>query len=186
MASSLDDLSARRQYSYLHSSGHGPRLPGVADFDEIKAVFWGGGTFAVQPPLTDEDVQEVEDLLGVKLPAELLDLLKIQNGGMVAPGRRRFPASEPTSWADDHVPLTDLMGIGHTPGVASLLDAPYLIDEWDLPDGVVPVSGDGHCWITLDYRRSDEPSVTWIDTDRQTELRLAQDFRSFVEGLTGR
>ena len=158
----------------------------MADFDEIKAVFWGGGTYAVQPPLTDEAVQEAQDLLGVTLPAALLDLLRIQNGGIVARGRRRFPASAPTSWAEDHVPLTDMMGIGRTPGVASLIEAPDLIDEWDLPDGVVPVSGDGHCWIALDYRRSAEPAVTWIDTERHTELPLAPDFRSFVEGLTGR
>ncbi|MFI9380637.1 hypothetical protein [Kutzneria sp. NPDC052558] len=50
----------------------------------------------------------------------------------------------------------------------------------------MPVSGAGHCWIALDYRQSAEPSVTWIDTERHTELALAPDFRSFVEGLTGR
>jgi hypothetical protein len=158
----------------------------VADFDEIKAVFWGDGTYDVQPPLTNEDVREAEDLLGVTLPAALLDLLRVQNGGIVACGRRRYPTSAPTSWAGDHVPLIDLMGIGHTRGVASLLDAPDLIEEWGLPDGVVPLSGDGHCWIALDYRRCAEPSVTWLDTDRHTELALAPDFRSFVEGLTGR
>jgi hypothetical protein len=158
----------------------------VADFDEIKAVFWGGGTYDVQPPLTDEVVQEAQDLLGVTLPATLLDLLRVQNGGIVACGRRRFPTSAPTSWADDHVPLTDLVGIGHTPGVGSLLETPDLIEEWGLPDDVVPVSGDGHYWIVLDYRRSAEPTVTWLDTDLHTELALAPDFRSFVEGLTGR
>ena len=126
----------------------------MADFDEIKAVFWGDGTYDVQPPLTDEVVQEAQDLLGVTLPAALLDLLRIQNGGIVACGRRCFPTSAPTSWADDHVPLTDLMGIGHTPGVASLFETPDLIEEWGLPDGVVPVSGDGHYWIVLAYRRS--------------------------------
>jgi hypothetical protein len=156
----------------------------VADFDEIKVAFWGDGTYGVQPPLTDEAVKEAEDLLGVRLPAALLDLLRVQNGGMVACGRRRCPTSEPTSWADDHVPLPDLIGIGHTKGVLSLLDAPYLVEEWDLPEGVVPVSGDGHCWIALDYRAAGEPSVVWLEEGR--ELALARDFRSFVEGLTGR
>ncbi|MFC0437211.1 SMI1/KNR4 family protein [Kutzneria buriramensis] len=158
----------------------------MADFDEIKAVFWGDGTYDVQPPLTDEAVREAEELLGVSLPAALIDLLRIQNGGMVACGRRRFPTTAPTSWAADHAPLTDLMGIGRTKGVTSLLDVPYLIEEWELPAGLVPVSGDGHCWIALDYRRSAEPTVTWVDTDLRAELALAPDFRSFVEGLTGR
>jgi hypothetical protein len=158
----------------------------VADFDEIKAVFWGDGSYGVQPPLTDEAVKEAEDLLGVRLPAALLDLLRIQNGGMVACGRRRYPTTEPTSWADDHVPLTDLLGIGRTKGMTSLFDAPYLVEEWDLPKGVVPVSGDGHTWIALDYRRAADPAVVWLDADLATELALAPDFRSFVEGLTGR
>lgn len=49
------------------------------------------------------------------------------------------------------------------------------------------LSGDGHYWIGLDYRtcgNDGEPSVTWFDTDFGTELLLAGDFRSFVEGLT--
>ena len=161
----------------------------MADFDEIKAVFWGSGTYDVQPPLTDAVVREAEKLLGVTLPAALLDLLRIQNGGLVACGRRRYPTTAPTSWAADHVPLTDLIGIGRTKGVTSLLDTPSLVAEWGVPAGVVPVSGDGHCWVALDYRRSGptgEPSVTWIDTDQHSELALAPDFRSFVEGLTGR
>lgn len=156
----------------------------MADFDEIKVAFWGDGTYGVQPPLTEEDINEAEDLLGVRLPAALLDLLRMQNGGMVACGRRRYPTTAPTSWADDHVPLTDLMGIGHTKGVTSLLDAPYLVEEWGLPAGVVPISGDGPTWVALDYRGKGEPAVVWLEDGR--ELALAPDFRSFVEGLTGR
>jgi SMI1-KNR4 cell-wall len=156
----------------------------VADFDEIKVAFWGDGTYDVQPPLTEEAIKEAEALLGVRLPAALLDLLRVQNGGMVACGRRRYPTTEPTSWADDHVPLPDLMGIGHTRGVTSLLDVPYLVEEWGLPAGVVPISGDGPTWVALDYRRNSEPTVVWLEDGR--EVALAPDFRSFVEGLTGR
>jgi hypothetical protein len=69
----------------------------------------------------------------------------------------------------------------------SLLDTPYLVEEWGLPAPVVLLSGDGHSWIALDYRASGpqgEPSVTWLDADRGTELALAPDFRSFIEALT--
>ncbi|MFI9380638.1 SMI1/KNR4 family protein [Kutzneria sp. NPDC052558] len=96
----------------------------MADFEEIKAVFWGGGTYDVQPQLTDEAVREAQELLGVTLPAALLDLLRVQNGGIVACGRRRFPTSAPTAWADDHAPLTDLMGIGRTPASTPCSTAP--------------------------------------------------------------
>ena len=156
-------------------------------FDEVVATFWNIGDIGVQEPLTDEMVQETESELGVTLPPTLLDLLRVQNGGIVADGHDAFPTSQPTSWSEDHVPLDHLMGIGRNERVASLLDTPYLVEEWGLSKSLVLLSGDGHCWIALDYRvcgRDGEPSVTWIETDLNAELALADDFRSFVEGLT--
>lgn len=76
----------------------------------------------------------------------------------------------------------------HGRGV-TLLNSPYLIEEWGLPSPVVLLSGDGPCWIGLDYRTCGEagsPSVTWFDADFKTELPLAEDFRIFVEGLAAR
>ncbi|MFE4873447.1 SMI1/KNR4 family protein [Streptomyces sp. NPDC056682] len=159
----------------------------MARFDEVTATFWGDGDYGVQQPLTDEMVREAERLLGVTLPSALLDLLQVQNGGSVAADHDAFSTSRPTSWSDDHVPFGDLMGIGRRAGVTSLLDSPYLVEEWGLPAPLVLLSGDGHCWIGLDYRtcgRDGEPSVTWFETDLDSELALADDFRSFVEGLT--
>ncbi|MCU7826268.1 hypothetical protein [Kitasatospora sp. DSM 101779] len=43
------------------------------------------------------------------------------------------------------------------------------------------------CFVGLDYRgcgRRGEPGVTWFDAEFRTELPLAPDFRTFVEGLT--
>ncbi|MER7848357.1 SMI1/KNR4 family protein [Kitasatospora sp. NPDC096077] len=156
-------------------------------FDEVVAMFWNGGDFGVQEPLTDEMVQEAERELGVTLPLALLDLLRVQNGGVVADDHDAFPANQPTSWSEDHVPFDHLMGIGRDEGATSLLDTPYLVEEWGLPTPLVLLSGDGHCWIGLDYRmcgRDGEPSVTWFETDLNAELVLADDFCSFVEGLT--
>lgn len=121
------------------------------------------------------------------LPATLMDLLQVQNGGQVAEAWDAFPVDQATSWGDDHVPFADLMGIGRTDGTSSLLDTPYLVGEWGLPSPVVLLSGDGHYWIGLDYRtcgRQGEPAVSWFDTELESELTLAPDFRSFVEGLT--
>ncbi|MFV5997946.1 SMI1/KNR4 family protein [Streptomyces sp. NPDC056231] len=159
----------------------------MARFDEVKAALWSGGTYGVQPPLTDEVVAEAEQTLGVALPLSLLDLLRVENGGEVSSDWNAFPTDQPTSWSADHVPFGELMGIGHRERMVSLLDTPYLVEEWDLPSPVVLISGDGHYWIALDYRecgRQGQPSVTWLDTDLDMELRLAADFRSFVEGLT--
>jgi hypothetical protein len=92
----------------------------------------------------------------------------------------------PNSWSESHVPFEGVAGIGRREGRESLFDSPCLVEEWGLPSPIVLLSGDGHCWIALDYRacgREGEPSVTWFDTELNVELGLAADFRTFVEGL---
>ncbi|GAA2753356.1 SMI1/KNR4 family protein [Kitasatospora cinereorecta] len=157
-------------------------------FEDLQRSLWDTGTdFGVQPPMTDQVILEAERLLNVTLPSSLLDLLRQQNGGHVTSSRSAFPTSRPTSWSADHVPFESVLGIGHRERTISLLDSPYLVEEWNLPAPVVLVSGDGPCWVGLDYRaggRHGEPSVTWFDADDNSELALAPDFQSFVEGLT--
>ncbi|MFF9070486.1 SMI1/KNR4 family protein [Streptomyces sp. NPDC014891] len=159
----------------------------MARFDEVKATFWGEGLYGVQPPLTDAVVQDAERQLGVRLPASLLEILRVQNGGVVADAWNAFPTDVPTSWSENHVPLDEMMGIGHHDGQSSLLDTAYLVEEWGLPSPLALLSGDGHCWIALDYRacgKFGEPSVTWFDVEGNTELPLAADFQAFIERLT--
>lgn len=163
-------------------------MPGVARFEDLQQSLWDTGSdYGVQPPVTAEVILEAERLLNVTLPGSLLDLLRQQNGGRLTRSRNAFPTSGPTSWSADHVPVDSLLGIGHRERMISVLDSPYLIEEWDLPAPVVLVSGDGHCWIGLDYRsggRHGVPAVTWFDADDHSESTLAPDFQSFVEGLT--
>ncbi|UQI49695.1 SMI1/KNR4 family protein (plasmid) [Streptomyces sp. HU2014] len=159
----------------------------MARFDEVKATFWGDGPYGVQPPLTAAVVQDAERRLGVRLPVSLLEILRVQNGGLVAESWNACPTDVPTSWSENHVPFDGMMGIGRHGGQLSLLDSPYLVEEWGLPSPLVLLSGDGHCWVALDYRscgENGEPSVTWFDADDGTELPLAADFRTFVQRLT--
>ncbi len=163
-------------------------MPVMARFEDLQPPFWDTSSdYGVQPPLTDRAVEEAERLLNVTLPDSLLDLLRDQNGGQVSDSRNAFPTSQPTSWSADHVPFDSVMGIGHRERTLSMLDSPYLVEEWGLPAAMVLVSGDGHYWIGLDYRtcdRNGEPSVAWFDADDNSELTLAPDFRSFIKGLT--
>lgn len=156
-------------------------------FDEVKATFWGEVLHGVQAPLTDVAVEDAERQLGVLLPSSLLEILRLQNGGPVASAWDAFPTGVPTSWSESHVPLDEIMGIGRRDSQLSMLDTPYLVEEWGLPSPLALLSGDGHSWIALDYRlcgRQGEPSVTWFETDGNTELALAADFQTFIEGLT--
>ncbi|MEU8078771.1 SMI1/KNR4 family protein [Catellatospora citrea] len=124
----------------------------MARFDVVKATFWADSARGVQPPLTDDMVADAERLLGVSLPGALLELLRVQNGGIVADAWDMFPTSAATSWSESHVPFDTLQGIGRAEGTLSLLDTPYLVGEWGLPSPLVLLTGDGHCWVALDYR----------------------------------
>lgn len=138
----------------------------------------------LNPPLTDAAIAEAETLLGVKLPAALLDLLRIQNGGFTQ--GFAFPVATPTSWAANHVPLPELFGIVTDEGVeteGNLLDTLYLGEEDGLPGGLVLLSGDGDWYLALDYRRREVPTVSWIDVVNGEDLVLADSFEAFVEGL---
>ncbi|MFD7986932.1 SMI1/KNR4 family protein, partial [Kitasatospora indigofera] len=154
----------------------------------LERSLWDSGSdYGVQPPVTDLVILEAERLLNVRLPSSLLDLLRQQNGGQVTSSRNAFPTGRPTSWSGDHIPFDSVLGIGHRERTLSLLDSQYLVEEWNLPVSVVLVSGDGPCWIGLDYRscgRQGEPSITWFDADDNSKLALAPDVQSFVEGLT--
>ncbi|MFJ2170636.1 SMI1/KNR4 family protein [Streptomyces griseofuscus] len=159
----------------------------MTGFDDIKmTLFSAEHSDMAQPPLTDGLVQDAEDSLGVKLPSALLEILRVQNGGPVSSRWDAFPTSMPNSWSESHVPFEGLMGIGRREDRQSLFDTSYLVGEWGLPSAIVLLCGDGHCWIALDYRDcgpDGEPSVTWFDTELNSELVVATDFRTFIERL---
>lgn len=143
------------------------------------------------PELTDEMIRAAEQRLGVRLPASLLDRLRIVNGGDLA-DPAAFPANVDSPFAEeDHVPVFSLNGIpavgeeGRYGTGAGLLSSAYLIREWQLPENLVLLTGDGHSWIALDYRESGasgEPAVVWVD-ETPTDARLADSFADFLAGL---
>lgn len=123
----------------------------------------------VQPPLTDDAIAAAEHKLGFPLPADLLKLLRVQNGGYI------------------RLSLPDLLhdtiaGIG--PYFPSLTDF-----DWDecqeyvsYPlNGLVPFDGDGHWHLCLDYRNnSTSPSVTYIDTECDHQTEIASSFSDYL------
>jgi hypothetical protein len=136
------------------------------------------------PKLTDDLVIMAQEALGVTLPLSLIELLRIHNGGYTK--GFVFPTVQPTSWAEDYVPLDELFGInpGEAPiGIHNLLDTAYMTSEWDLPPKQVLLAGQGHWWITLDYRSGDIPSVAWLDVDNDEDIQLAASFNEFLDGL---
>ncbi|HYF04258.1 MAG TPA: SMI1/KNR4 family protein [Patescibacteria group bacterium] len=148
-----------------------------------KDKFWDVNYYN-HPPLTKEMIAYTEATLNIKLPIELIELLKIQNGGYTK--GFAFPMATRTSWAENHVPLSELFGIVTDSTISTaqnILDTQYMTDEWGLPEKQVILCGDGHWWITLDYRYSDKPRIRWIDTECGEDIHISNSFQEFIDGL---
>ena len=131
------------------------------------------------PRLTDEMIDFAEKSFNVKFPKLYLDFLKIQNGGYIINGLF-YPLD------DDYIEFRELYGIVIDNSIETshnILDTEYLINEWNLPRDIVIISGDGHCWVVLDYRKSISPTISWIDSEFDKDIHLADSFKGFIERL---
>jgi hypothetical protein len=87
--------------------------------------FWNESEYALKEYVSNSPTEEltssIENELGYKLPFSYIELMNNQNGGM--PKNCAFPTTEQTSWAQDHVAISGIMGIGrkkNTPFAVSL------------------------------------------------------------------
>ena len=130
-------------------------------------------------PLTDKTIENAEEKLQVKFPDSYIKLLKKQNGGYIH--YDAFPSVIPTSWADDHINVDHILGIGEEKGV---LKTEYLIQEWGFPRNIVIFSGGGHSCVAFDYRsKKEDPPIIYVDVEADQIIELAPNFESFIEGL---
>lgn len=156
--------------------------------------FWEDSEYAlkeyVSEPPTDEMIASVERELGYKLPASYVWLMKQHNGGV--PVNTCFPTQEPTSWAEDHVAITGIFGIGREKdySLCGTMGSQFMIDEWEYPPigvAICDCPSGGHDMIFLDYREcgpSGEPKVVHIDQEMDYDITpLADNFEEFIRGL---
>jgi hypothetical protein len=147
--------------------------------DIVKNIWREGYDNYKLDTLTDEAVEMAEEILKVKLPKSYINILKVQNGGYIK--FNSYPCNVPTSWADNHINVEHILGIGEANGI---LESENLIKEWGLPNNIVLISGDGHSWIALDYRKMKEnPPVIYIDTELNQIVEIAKSFDEFLDGL---
>lgn len=156
--------------------------------------FWEQSDYAltnyVSETPTEEIINSVEQELGFKLPALYIELMKTQNGGI--PKKTAFPTDERTSWAEDHVAIHGIMGIGNEKrySLCGEIGSKFMIDEWGYPEigiyfGDCPSAG--HDMICLDYRKNGadgEPQVVHVDQEDDYKITfLADNFEEFIKGL---
>ena len=133
-------------------------------------------------------VRNAERVLGVRLPAAYLGLLRVRNGGY--PQRDCLPTAARTSWAADHVSVHSVWGVGFDRGIDGLRRhtladrgraVPGLVVFADTPSG-------GHDFLVLDYRAcgpAGEPTVAHVETEGGVSdpLAVAPDFAAFALAL---
>ena len=158
------------------------------------ATFWQQSDYArdnhVSAPFDEAMVQSIEQELGYKLPASYIQLMNTQNGGV--PARTTFPTQESTSWAEDHIAITSISGIGRDKmySLGGELGSRFMIENWGYPDlGIVicDCPSAGHDVVMLDYRfcgPEGEPCVVHVDQESDYEITyLAPNFEVFIRGL---
>ncbi|MGQ5174981.1 SMI1/KNR4 family protein [Bacillus halotolerans] len=129
--------------------------------------------------ISDNEIKNVEKKLNLTLPEQYKKLIIQQNGGLI--NFNAFPTDQETSWADDHIEVDHLRGIGKDLGI---LESEYLIKEWGLPQRLLLIQGDGHNWVALDYRLTNEnPPVHYFDLELNNDIKIAVSFDEFLSKL---
>ena len=170
-------------------------VPGNTPFEGFDLTnFWDDNWYAlkeyVSDPPSDELIASVEEELGYKLPAAYIWLMKQHNGGI--PVNTCYPCDEPTCWAEDHVAITGIFGIGREKScsLCGELGSQFMIDEWEYPAigvAICDCPSAGHDMIFLDYRAcgpQGEPAVVHVDQENDYKItHLTDSFEEFVRGL---
>lgn len=167
-------------------------IPPFEGFDFTN--FWGDNWYAqkeyISDPPSDERIASVKEELGYKLPAAYIWLMKQHNGGI--PVNTCYPSDGPTSWAEDHVAITGIFGIGREKScsLCGELGSQFMIDEWGYPAigvAICDCPSAGHDMIFLDYRAcgpQGEPAVVHVDQENDYKItHLADSFEEFIRGL---
>lgn len=129
--------------------------------------------------INEAEIAKAEKKLGVTLPDTYKKLILEQNGGYTI--HNAFPTTHSNSWAEDHIRFNHLLGIAEDEGI---MESAYLIKEWELPEGLVLINGDGHTWVAMDYRKTKEnPTIHYFDVEMEEDFKLADSFDEFIDGL---
>ncbi|KHF38851.1 SMI1/KNR4 family protein [Halalkalibacter okhensis] len=152
----------------------------------ISLQFYKGKHFWKSPSeykpgeaVTDTQVSEIEQMLGVRLPKKYVELMQEQNGGELAYRYVLFDDGDAAV-----VPYFHELEVDRGVGLS-----PIFVEECGLPEHLVLLTGDFHSWVALDYRNERSvPRVVYVAEDESgnglwQEYLLAETFDQFVERL---
>ena len=132
-----------------------------------------------------ERLAQFENSRNIKLPASYLRSLEQTKGvrlqhGVVAV--KEAPDGRPVfRYFDEWVEVGKFRRI-EGPEFETIFHSNYLTREWELPEELALIEGDGHAWLALDYRAcSQEPPVIFIESQDGSSVRLAESFQDLLE-----
>lgn len=129
--------------------------------------------------LTNEDINLAEKHFNVKLPKAYINLLKQKNGGELH--YNALPISLDRWENDNHIIIDHLLGIKENNGI---METDYYVKEWEIKRrNIILLSGDGHEWLALDYDKTEEPKVIFIQTDNERIIEIYSSFDKMLENL---
>lgn len=129
--------------------------------------------------LTDEMIKRAEASIGYALPKSYVELLRFQNGGLIAD-------EGGDCW------LTAIYGIGEYADAENGLEDmfPNWMEEWEYPNIGIPfgeTQSGGHDMYFMDMRNLDadgEPAIVRIDNESPDDVQIhpvAANLREFLE-----
>ncbi len=139
-------------------------------------------------PFTSEELELVESKLGVKLPESYINLMKSWNGGGLD-GEHEITAVDYSEDLSYYLPggvwsVCEIAGITPLGDLHSIMMTPYMLEEWQLPSGLVLIGGDGNAWIAFDYREQpNDPPVIFLESNDLRTAVLAHNFQDFLDRL---
>jgi len=157
---------------------------------EMINIFWRKGNLGMDiwkedessytlSRLTNEDINLAEKHFNVKLPKAYINLLKQKNGGELH--YNALPISLDRWENDNHIIIEHLLGIKENDGI---METDYYVKEWEIKRrNIILLSGDGHEWLALDYDKTEDPQVIFIQTDNERIIEIYSSFDEMLENL---
>ncbi len=123
----------------------------------------------------DERVDYFEKETGLRLPESFVRVRELGDNRVVSLPEAAPPVAK-RYFPDGCYELGDFLGVDAGPSL-TILDSPALAREWGLPEFVLPIEGDGHVWLSLDYRQpSEEPAIVLCFSESGEIIPVARTF----------
>ena len=139
----------------------------------------------IRPPASEADLVRAETELAVSLPIALRRVLGVQDGGYLRLTTFRLKTKPPKKWSTRREYFVNELP-GAAAGETLVAQRNLARLEWGVPEGLLPLCGDGHWWCCLDYRScgpQGEPAITHVQPEDELEFEVAPDFATLLSGL---